>query len=197
MFLSGGPNLSYTVTDNVAVEGGVEAQADNWAVGYVGPRFTLQGREKDPKDRSLGAGPAADAGIGFGAGAGGIYSGQTNPLTHAAGGTYLTLGGGYWFPYVALYARARLEQSFANRAPPTLWWSTTGGLEVWAGPFSVYAATGAVGFDNDTLAPTSRSHDEGWLPVEGGIALHFDVAHHDPPEHVAPESTVALAGRAH
>jgi hypothetical protein len=197
-FLTGGPNLSYSVTNNVAVEGGLEASPD-WAIGYAGPRFTLQGRESDPKDRSLRSGPAADLGVGLGAGAGGISNTQsgknTSPFSNAAGGSYLTIGGAYWLPYISFYARARLEQSFAQNAPPTLWWSTTGGIEVWAGPFSIFAASGAVGYDNDTIARNVNTHAEGWMPVEGGIALHFDVAHHDAPEPVAPENTVAFVQR--
>jgi hypothetical protein len=194
--LSGGPNLSYTVTDHVAVEGGVEAN-ENWALGYAGTRLTATHREV-ASDRSLGAGPAADLGVGLGAGAGGVGKPVENhPFQNPAGGSYLTLGAAYWFPYVSLYTRTRLEQSFAANLPPTFWWSVTGGLELWYGPVSIFAATGGFGYSNDTLRITQNTHFEYWMPIEGGVAVHFDVVHHDTPEHVAPESSVALAGQMH
>lgn len=190
---TGGPNLSYAVTDHIAVEGGVDASS-NWAMGYAGTRLTATGREV-AADRSLGKGPAADVGIGLGAGAGGVGKAVNNrSFQNPAGGSYVTLGAAYWFPYISLYTRTELEQSFAANLPPTFWWSITGGVELWYGPFSIFAATGGFGYSNDTERITQNTHIESWMPIEGGVALHFDVVHHDTPEHVAPESSIALGG---
>jgi hypothetical protein len=178
---SGGPDVGYALTDVVSIEGGAEIQGSGsdmgWALGYLGPRFTLNRRTKD-KDGELGQGPAADAGIGFGMGAGGSKSPWWE---HRAEGGYADFGGAYYFPFIAIYGRARVEQAFATGLPPTLWWSTTAGLQFWYGPLAIYAATGAVGYDNDTVKAASNTHFETWLPVEAGLSLHFDLTSHAKP----------------
>ena len=176
--LMGGPNIGYAATDNVAVEAGAETNVNGWAIGYGGARITYQGRTKD-RDGDLGQGFVSDMGVGAGAGKGG----STGFVTPAGGG-YLMGGAGYFVSHVAFYARSRFNQSFAQGLPPTFWWSLTGGLEVWAGPFSIFAETGGWGYQNEErpIAPAAGvdraviTHIEFWLPVQGGVALHFDVA---------------------
>ena len=168
MGLTGGPDVGYAINDVVGVEAGAEI-SPVWALGYAGSRFTYQGRAKDDEGK-LGKGFAADVGGGVGAGKGG-----SNGFATYAGGGYLLGGVAYYFPYVAFYARTRVEQSFATGLPATLWWSTTGGMQFWAGPFALFAETGGFGYSNDTRAQNENTRIQGWLPVQGGIALHIDV----------------------
>ncbi len=166
---TGGPDVGYAVSDIVGVEAGAEI-SPAWAMGYAGSRFTYQARAKDDEG-NLGKGFALDGGGGVGAGKGG-----SNGLKTYAGGGYLLGGVAYYFPYIAFYARTRVEQSFAEGLPATLWWSTTAGMQLWAGPFALFAETGGFGYSNDTLAQNENTRLQGWLPVQGGIALHVDVA---------------------
>jgi len=182
-YLTGGPDVSYAVSDLVGVEGGAEI-SPVWAMGFAGSRFTYQARAKDDEG-NLGKGFALDGGGGIGAGKGG-----SKGLTTYAGGGYLLGGVAYYFPYIAFYARTRVEQSFAAGLPPTMWWSTTGGAQFWVGPFALFAETGGAGYSNDTVRQNRDTHVEGWLPVQGGIALHVDVA----PKAKSPASTPTVIG---
>jgi hypothetical protein len=187
ILLSGGPNVGYAITDNVAVEGGAQV-SPSWGLGYAGTRFTYQGRHKDD-DGNLGSGFAADTGVGAGVGRGG-----SNGFSSDAGGAYLLGGIAAYSEHVAGYLRNRIEQSFASNLPPTLWWQLTAGLEVYFGPFSIFVETGGFGYSNDTMAQAPQTlgdtthfqHFEFWYPVQGGIALHFDTRPKPKPKREPP-----------
>jgi hypothetical protein len=73
---AGGPQLSYAIRDWVAIEGGsnlaLTSEQQNWAMGYLGPRFTYTPHRGQPSRLIL------DLELGVGGGVGGIVSGSAS-----------------------------------------------------------------------------------------------------------------------
>ncbi len=162
---TGGPTMAIGMTDWLAVEGGGEGYSgrEGWALGYAGTRLSLNGRKR--RKRVLGNGPAADLGIGFGAGA--IGFGSKEGLKPAGGG-YADIGVGYHLArQIALFIRGGAQYTGARAHPATWWWHVGAGPQVTLGPVSFYAAGGAAGF-------TNAAGDEHSYTVDFGAALRFD-----------------------
>lgn len=164
LFQVGGPNVAYAASDVVAIEGGGEFLRDGWSGGYAGTRLTWNGRRRDGR-RGLGNGPALDGAIGFGLG----VADSTSGSSRVYGGPYGDLGASYHEEWIAPYVHFSVQGSFGPTFPTTFWHGEQVGLEAYYGPLSVYAATGLIGFTNDTGQVVV------WNPIEAGLQLHFNI----------------------
>lgn len=199
---AGGPHVGYAIRDWVAIEGGSNlsliSDQQNWAMGYVGPRFTYTPHRGQPNRLIL------DFELGVGAGVGGVIKGnecagsamkagssQGNPMACPASmpssatvspiwdgrqwndrfayGSYQGVGLGGRFHFFSLFVRARLEESAAQGVPPTLWPSMMSGIE-----FDVYhgfIVGGSIGY----LGYWNQVESNGGLAYQVSVAALFNL----------------------
>lgn len=167
---TGGPFLGYGVRDWVSVEVGADFAYRQWALGYLGGRFTYAPR----RDRKLHG--ALDGELGLGAGAGGNF--YCPPETTCADtrqwherlalGGYAGGGAGYHFSFFALYARGRIQASAAEGLPATLYGNLHGGMQFRiARHVDIFGSGGLFGV-----------HSQGstfWAFYDVGVSVYFDV----------------------
>lgn len=167
----GGPFIGYGVRDWASVEVGADFSFRQWALGYLGGRFTYSPK----RDRKLHG--ALDGELGVGAGAGGSFhcpNGSTCLDTRAwnermAIGSYVGGGAGYHFSFFALYARGRVQASAAEGLPTTLYGTAHGGMQFRiARHVDLFSSAGIYGAHNTMLREISLFYDVG-------ISVHFDV----------------------
>lgn len=169
---AGGGWLAYGVRDWASVELGADASLNNWAMGFLGGRFT----HAPKRERKLHG--ALDGEVGVGMGAGGNFHCPDND-THcdlrpwhqrAAFGSYLGGGAGYHFAFFALYARGRIQQTVADGLPATVWGTAQGGLQFRiARTVDLFGGAGVSGF------VTGASSSRHFFSYDAGISVHFDV----------------------
>ena len=172
----GGPRVGVAIRDWVSLgAGGNFALAqfvDNWAMGYLGPRFTYSSPRKEM------AGFAFDVELGVGGGVGGRCESRCGPggtdydglawSERLAMGAYQGIGIGGRHEFMAYYLRARVDEVTATNVPTTYWPSVGGGLE-----FDI-DHKGAVNVGGGYLGYYNRhEHNDGWFYQLGGT-IYFD-----------------------
>ena len=130
-------SFNYAFTDKLQLELGVDGFAERFMMGHVGVRYVpLNGRFKSKINFTL------DLEAGVGVGAGGdkdcvhddedCTAARTDELRwneRLAGGGHVGTGFGMNISWFDLFARARIQLTGATNVPPTLWYSTVGGLQ--------------------------------------------------------------------
>jgi hypothetical protein len=158
--VAGGPQLGYGIRNWVAIEAGGEI-GGGWALGWAGPRFTV---DPWPEARFR---PVVDFELQAGAGVGGHSERENDDRSwddRPAGGGAAGVGFAYHLGRFAPYARGRVSVTDAVGVPLTTWTIATGGAQ-WrfADTFDIFADIGYVRFDNAS----------GW---EHGLAYRFGFA---------------------
>jgi hypothetical protein len=135
-----GPHVAVGVRDWLAIEAGANAlvppdRRHGWAMGFVGPRFSMA-RHRERRIHFIG-----DLELGAGAGVGGVLHGNDGPtrdcavcdgrsaFDRVAGGGYAGAGVGAQIAWFSIYGRTRFEVSAATNVPVTVWPSVSIGLE--------------------------------------------------------------------
>jgi opacity protein-like surface antigen len=166
--LSGGPQLSYAVNEWFQVEAGGELSDGAWGLGFAAARFT-------PVNARRGIFRlAVDIDLGVGIGLGGELScleeeegveqpprcleNQEHPREwneRLAAGSYVGGGIAFHVSFFSIFARGRVQVSFSEGLPMTLWGSSVVGLAFdilsWV---DLYGAVGVAGLHNDMFAVT-------------------------------------------
>lgn len=166
----GGPFIGYGVRDWASVEVGADFSFRQWALGYLGGRFTYAPK----RDRKLHG--ALDGELGVGAGAGGEQYCHDTPCADTrswnqrmALGGYAGGGAGYHFSFFALYARGRIQASAAEGLPSTLYGGLSGGMQFRiARHVDIFSSAGLFGTHN------TRHNDISWF-YDVGLSVYFDV----------------------
>ena len=173
----GAAMVGYGVKDWASVELGGAFARGLWAMGTLGPRFTLSPNRDDPIHA------AADFELGLGLGAGGenytgtwVSENEQTPLSddrdwhqRMAFGGYTGFGFGLHVHWFAVYGRLKIQGSRADGLPGTFWSSGVGGAQFRIKrTVDLYLAGGYFGYvtDYDVLF--------GGL-YEIGLAVHFDL----------------------
>lgn len=168
----GSPWIAYAVRDWANVEVGATVAHKDFALGFLGGRFTHAPR----RDRKLHG--ALDGELGVGAGVGGRRycaagpsdCGDPRPWNRRlALGAYAGGGAGYHFHFFALYARGRIQASAAEGLPATLWGTAHGGLQFRiARVVDLFGSAGVTGLHNDADSFVGFTYDFG-------LSVYFDV----------------------
>lgn len=153
----------------------------SWALGLVGYRFHLLGKESE--ETYL----AADWAVGVAAGLGGERCGNQDlaPGVTCDGdmvvpdgvdwhrrfaiGGYISPGVALHFDWFVLFFRTTLQVATARAVPPTFWASALFGAEVRVGPVRLYLGLGGGLYTND-------SDSNGGGLIELGGSIPFDVS---------------------
>ena len=146
--VGGGPQLAYGIRNWVALEAGGEIIPGTGALGWLGPRFTV-----DPWHEARFR-PVVDFEIQGGAGVGGETRREDDDVSwieRPAGGGAVGVGFAYHLGRFAPYTRARVSVTDASGIPVTAWTILTAGAQ-WrfANTFDLFADVGYVRFDNVT-----------------------------------------------
>jgi hypothetical protein len=120
----GGPHLGYGIRDFVSIEAGGEFSPSGWAMGWLGPRFTLA------PGRGYRLYPAADLELAGGAGVGGSGDDDRRWDHRFAGGGLIGGGFAYHVGRFAPYVRGRVQVTGAQGARPTAWTIANAGGQV-------------------------------------------------------------------
>lgn len=144
--VAGGPQMGYGIRNWVAIEAGGEIIPGTGALGWVGPRFTV-----DPW-RGARYRPVVDFELQGGAGVGGETQAEGDDMhwtARPAGGGAAGIGFAYHLGRFAPYARARVSLTAAEQIPVTAWTILTAGAQ-WrfANTFDLFADVGYARFDN-------------------------------------------------
>ncbi len=173
----GAAMVGYGVKDWASIELGGAFAHRTYAMGTLGPRFTLSPNRDNPIHA------AADFELGLGLGAGGqSYRGtvasenEATPISderrwhqRLAFGGYTGFGFGLHIHWFAIFGRLKIQGSQADGLPATFWSSGAGGVQFRIKrTVDLYLAGGYFGYvtDYDVLF--------GGL-YEVGLAIHFDV----------------------
>ncbi len=174
--VSGGETLGYGITEAIGVEGGIESNFTDSAIGFAGVRYTplRAGRRKIAFVLDLEGG--------LGAGVGGtkcdaerLCSGPAQDIRRAAGGGYVGLGLGAKIHFFSPYLRIRQQLSAAEGVPLTSYTSALIGAQfalfesvhLWAGTGVLYLVT-SEGNDN-----VESGFFGGWLTYDVGVSIAF------------------------
>jgi len=173
---SGGPFIGYGIRDWASIEVGVDFSYRQWALGYLGGRFTYAPR----RDRKLHG--ALDGELGVGGGAGGqFYCPSQQPCADTRGWTdraalcgYVGGGAGYHFSFFALYARGRFQATAAEGLPSTVFGTVHGGMQFRiARHVDIFASGGLFGVHNTE----GNVYSPYW---DVGVSVYFDVLRRKP-----------------
>jgi hypothetical protein len=169
-----GPHVAVGVSDLVALEAGGNFLYDEWAMGFVGARFSFAG------DRRRRGYLIADLELGVGGGVGGSLEGNQAPdsgcatcdgrstFDRVAYGGYQGAGLGARIRWLSIYGRVRVEETTATNVPLTLWPSASVGMEFRPSDrVALNLAAGVMGYSN------SRDSAVGWF-YQVGVTLFFD-----------------------
>ncbi|MBZ5712613.1 hypothetical protein K7C98_25505 [Nannocystis pusilla] len=167
---SGGPFIGYGLRDWASIEIGADFSYRQWALGYLGGRFTYAPK----RDRKLHG--ALDGELGVGGGAGGQFYCPQDPCAdarrwtdRAALGGYVGGGAGYHFSFFALYARGRFQATAAEGLPSTLFGTLHGGMQFRiARHVDIFASGGLFGLHNSE----GNVYNPYW---DVGLSVYFDV----------------------
>lgn len=175
---SGGPFVGYGVRDWASVEVGADFSFRQWALGYLGGRFTYAPK----RDRKLHG--ALDGELGVGGGVGGYFYCQPAQQPcgdprgwsdRAALGGYVGGGAGYHFSFFALYARGRFQATAAEGLPSTVFGSLHGGMQFRiARHVDLFTSGGLFGLHNRQ----GNRIDPYW---DVGLSVYFDVVRRQRP----------------
>ena len=169
----GGPFIGYGVRDWASVEVGADFSFRQWALGYLGGRFTHAPR----RDRKLHGALGGELGVGAGAG-GQLHCGVETPCAdtrrwheRTAIGGDVGGGAGYHFSFFALYARGRFQATAAEGLPSTLYGTFHGGMQFRiARHIDLFTSGGLLGAHNSL-----HRHNVSWF-YDVGLSVYFDVA---------------------
>lgn len=167
----GSPWIAYAVRDWANVEVGATVARKQFAMGFLGGRFTYAPK----RERKLHG--ALDGELGVGVGAGGNLDcpglepcrGDLPWQRRLALGGYAGGGAGYHFHFFALYTRGRIQASVAEGLPPTLWGSAHGGLQ-----FRIARLVDLFGSAGLTGLSTAAGSTFGFT-YDFGLSFYFDV----------------------
>jgi hypothetical protein len=157
------------VAEDWALEAGLNTRSSNWAMGFIGPRWSAWSKE-NASGRLRGtldlmAGPALGAG---GSRCSGTVCDGIPWHRRGAVGGYFGSGIGLDVRWFSLFSRVSTQLTGAHNTFLTFWWSASLGVQATIKrSVGLFVQSGMAGYAN------AEEHVEGWNAIEAGLTIYL------------------------